>query len=249
MMNKSTKLKIGELAQHTGLTVRTLHHYDAIGLLTPSARSDSGYRLYNSDDMQRLYRIMTLSRMGVPLADIDAILAGGKADLGSVVADQIRAIELQLAQGTLLRERLLRLQEELARTGPGSLPDAMDMLEVMAMTDKYFSHDDIAALNAYKREHKAEFDAASAEWPPLIERVRTLFEQGAAPDHPDVAKAAQRWQELVKLFTGGDPAIAAKAAAMYKQEGTMRNKTGIDEQMFAFMGRAIAALNNQGATP
>lgn len=44
-------LKVGELAQRTGLTVRTLHHYDSIGLLTPSARSDSGYRLYQRDDI------------------------------------------------------------------------------------------------------------------------------------------------------------------------------------------------------
>lgn len=47
-------LKIGELARRTGLTVRALHHYDAIGLLTPSARSDAGYRLYNDADVARL---------------------------------------------------------------------------------------------------------------------------------------------------------------------------------------------------
>jgi DNA-binding transcriptional MerR regulator len=48
-------LKIGELARRTGLTVRTLHHYDAIGLLKPSARSDAGYRLYDRNDVARLH--------------------------------------------------------------------------------------------------------------------------------------------------------------------------------------------------
>jgi hypothetical protein len=48
-------LKIGELARRTGLTVRTLHHYDAIGLLKPSARSDAGYRLYGRNDVARLH--------------------------------------------------------------------------------------------------------------------------------------------------------------------------------------------------
>ena len=46
-------LKVGELARRAGLTVRTLHHYDSIGLLKPSGRSDAGYRLYNRDDVAR----------------------------------------------------------------------------------------------------------------------------------------------------------------------------------------------------
>lgn len=50
------RLKVGELAKRSGLTVRTLHHYHAIGLLTPSARADNGYRLYDRHDIARLPR-------------------------------------------------------------------------------------------------------------------------------------------------------------------------------------------------
>jgi DNA-binding transcriptional MerR regulator len=67
-------LKIGELAKRTGLTVRALHHYDAIGLLSPSARSDAGYRLYNEADIARLHRILALRRFGLALADIGTTL-------------------------------------------------------------------------------------------------------------------------------------------------------------------------------
>jgi DNA-binding transcriptional MerR regulator len=49
-------LKIGELAKMTGLSIRTLHHYDSIGLLSPSARTQAGYRLYQHGDMDRLHR-------------------------------------------------------------------------------------------------------------------------------------------------------------------------------------------------
>jgi DNA-binding transcriptional MerR regulator len=52
--------KIGELARATGLTVRTLHHYDAVGLLPPSERSEAGYRLYTRTDVERLYEIVAL---------------------------------------------------------------------------------------------------------------------------------------------------------------------------------------------
>lgn len=57
-------LKVGELATRTGLTVRTLHHYDTIELLKPSARSEASYRLYNQDGVARLHAIQALRHMG-----------------------------------------------------------------------------------------------------------------------------------------------------------------------------------------
>lgn len=69
-------LKVGELASRTGLTVRTLHHYDTMGLLKPSARSAAGYRLYNRDDIARLHAIQALRQVGMPLAEISGLLAG-----------------------------------------------------------------------------------------------------------------------------------------------------------------------------
>src|ERR1700760_1196472 len=57
-------LKVGELARRTGLTVRTLHHYDQIGLLRPSLHSDAGYRLYSPADVARLQRVLSLRQLG-----------------------------------------------------------------------------------------------------------------------------------------------------------------------------------------
>ena len=67
-------LRVGELAKRTGVTVRALHHYDSIGLLQPSARSEGGYRLYDRDDVARLHGIQTLRRLGVPLAEMTQLL-------------------------------------------------------------------------------------------------------------------------------------------------------------------------------
>ncbi|MBV8247971.1 MAG: MerR family transcriptional regulator, partial [Comamonas sp.] len=63
-------LKVGELARQTGLTVRSLHHYDQIGLVTPSARSEAGYRLYAPADVQRLQSVQALRDLGFGLARI-----------------------------------------------------------------------------------------------------------------------------------------------------------------------------------
>ncbi len=116
-------LKVGELAKRCGLTVRTLHHYDAIGLLTPSARSDSGYRLYNRDDIARLHQIQALRRFGLSLADIGAVLANPGSHLSSIVDQQIQMLDSQIAQSTALRDRLSQLQGQLRGERSRSLPN------------------------------------------------------------------------------------------------------------------------------
>jgi DNA-binding transcriptional MerR regulator len=71
--------RIGEVAKATGLTVRALHHYDEIGLLAPSGRSTTGYRLYSDADVGRLYRIVALRDVGFSLAEIgDELLRDGE---------------------------------------------------------------------------------------------------------------------------------------------------------------------------
>ena len=61
---------VGELSRLTGLTVRALHHYGAIGLCSPSARSPSGYRSYSEADVLRLQQVLLLRELGLPLRDI-----------------------------------------------------------------------------------------------------------------------------------------------------------------------------------
>src|SRR5829696_7097424 len=72
--SETAPMRTGEVARATGLTVRTLHHYDEIGLLVPSRRSEAGYRLYSDGDVRRLYRIVALRGMGFPLGEIAAVL-------------------------------------------------------------------------------------------------------------------------------------------------------------------------------
>ena len=64
---EQTRWKIGELAKRTGITVRTLHHYDQIDLLVPSMHSDAGHRLYSATDIARLQQILSLKQLGFHL--------------------------------------------------------------------------------------------------------------------------------------------------------------------------------------
>src|SRR5947208_9929352 len=67
-------LKVGELARRTGLTVRTLHHYDAIGLLRPSLHTGSGHRLYTAGDVARLQQVLSLRQLGFSLEEVRGCL-------------------------------------------------------------------------------------------------------------------------------------------------------------------------------
>ena len=69
------ELTVGQLASRFGITVRTLHHYDEIGLLAPSARSSAGYRLYSEADITRLQHIVVYRRLGFGLEEIALLLA------------------------------------------------------------------------------------------------------------------------------------------------------------------------------
>ncbi len=82
-------MKVGALAKRTGLTVRTLHHYDEIGLLSPSRRTRSGHRLYGDEELSRLQQIASLKHLGLPLEEIRECLTRSEYSLERVLDLQI----------------------------------------------------------------------------------------------------------------------------------------------------------------
>ena len=90
--------KIGELARATGLTVRTLHHYDSLGLLRPSERSPAGYRLYGAEDVVRLQKIVSLRQLGFSLDAIRDCLDTPGLSLGRVLEMHLVSAPAQVLQ-------------------------------------------------------------------------------------------------------------------------------------------------------
>ena len=86
-------LTISQLAKRFGLSRSTLLYYDSIGLLTPSARSPSNYRLYSQADVERMQRIEVYRRAGVPLADVARVLASGEGELQGVLEARLRVLD------------------------------------------------------------------------------------------------------------------------------------------------------------
>ena len=86
---------VNEVSKLTGVSVRTLHHYDAIGLLKPTKVTAAGYRLYDDTALGRLQSILLFRELQFPLKEIKAILDRPGFDLSAALAQQIRLLELQ----------------------------------------------------------------------------------------------------------------------------------------------------------
>ncbi len=112
-----TLRRIGEIATASNLTVRTLRYYEEIGLLTPTARSEAGHRLYGTAAVEQLYRISLLRELGLPLERVGAALGSDGTDTRSLLADHLAAIEARLVAENRLRSRLIRLVDAIETNG------------------------------------------------------------------------------------------------------------------------------------
>ncbi|UEP20018.1 MerR family transcriptional regulator [Burkholderia ambifaria] len=230
------RLKVGELAKRSGLTVRTLHHYHAIGLLTPSARADNGYRLYDRHDIARLHQIQALRRFGLSLAEIgDHLNQPGTTPLVDLISKQIALLDRQLAQTAQLRERLVNLHAQLAAGTEPELADWLTTLELMTVYDKYFSEEELARMPMYQKSQ-----AGDAEWISLIGEVRALYDAGVPPEDERVRALAARWMALLVRDTNNDPRLLAKLNLMHEREPAMQSKIGISTALRDYVVRATA---------
>ncbi|WP_342119288.1 MerR family transcriptional regulator [Pseudoduganella sp. OTU4001] len=228
-------LKVGELARRAGLTVRTLHHYDSIGLLKPSGRSDAGYRLYNRDDVARLHQVQALRRFGMALADIGHFLAQPGASLPDLIARQIDSLDQQIAEAAKLREQLSDLRGQLLAGEEPELASWLNTLEQMTVYDKYFSKQELEQMPIY---HDA---AARDEWAQLVAAVGEKMAAGISPADPAVQQLAEQWMATFSQHAGDNPQIMQRLDNMWAREESVRAQSGITPEMRGY----IAAANGE----
>ncbi|MCV2359667.1 MerR family transcriptional regulator [Paucibacter sp. TC2R-5] len=234
---------VGDLAKRCGLTVRALHHYEKLGLLTPSGRSEAGYRLYNDADVLRLHRLLAYRQSGLALKDIAPLLDAESPPLVEVLTRHIADVELQLQRQQRLL-RALRHVAECAALPEGEAGVTEHLLATMGMMrryEKYFSEADLARLEGRRVELGAEaLRASEAEWPALIKAVHKEMARGTDPASARVRALVTRWQALMAQFTGDDAEVRAKFQTMWANEPAMQRDTGVTPELIAYL-RASAA--------
>jgi MerR family transcriptional regulator, thiopeptide resistance regulator len=234
--------KVGELAKQAGLTVRTLHHYDEIGLLSPSRRSEGGYRLYDGEDIARLLQILSLRQLGFSLEEIGDCLSRPEFSLPKVLELHISRLREGIDLQRKLCNRLEAVSERLRSAEAVSVDDFLKTMEAIQMFEKYYTEEQRRQIEERGRALGAErIRAVEAEWPQLIAKVRAEMDQGTDPASETVQGLMRRWKELLAEFTGGDPGIQQGLNRMYQQEPDMQQRTGLDPALMAYVGKAMAA--------
>lgn len=217
-MTKAT-WKVGELAQKTGLTVRTLHHYDEIGLLRPSMRTEAGHRLYTTRDVVRLQQVLSLRQLGFSLEEILACLDRPGFEPLQVLRLHVQRLheQVQLQQRLCLRLESLVVQFE--RADEVSVNTLIHAIEEMTMLDqlaeKYFTPQQLDFL---KQRHKSL--RPQDEWAEVLTQTREEMEKGTDPTSAKVLTLARRWRKLIDEFTGGDNTIEQKLHQIWAEHAT-----------------------------
>jgi DNA-binding transcriptional MerR regulator len=217
-------LTVGDLAKLTGITVRTLHHYDEIGLVQPSDRSRAGYRLYADDDVLRLQQVLVYKELGLPLEEIAAVLddpAFSRIDALRRQRDALIAKRGNLDRMLASIEAALSLENGIEKgtvMDVKSLFDGFDHEEHAEEAERRWGDTEAYKESARrtKRYGKAEWEAIRAEGDAVFARFAELMAEGAAPTDARVRAAVVAHRDrITRWFYPCSVEIQRGLAEMY----------------------------------
>ncbi len=226
-MNESEVTRtVGDVAAASGVTVRTLHHWDAIGVISPSSRTGAGHRLYTEDDLHRLYQVLSLRRLGLPLEQIAACL-DSDPELLPILRAHSAGLEATIASLREAHRRLAAIEGELAGQPE---PDVEALLAAVRSTEVE-GDERLEALRRQLDDEQIEDladrtaalgdgarHALQVEWPELYRRAAALRAAGRPPADPEVRKLVARMDELSAQFNGGDASHSKGVRAAWRAE-------------------------------
>jgi MerR family transcriptional regulator, thiopeptide resistance regulator len=208
--------RITEFARDAGVTVRTLHLYDRLGLLKPAALTESGYRLYGEAELARLEQILALRFVGFTLEQIKELLGGSTPPLATALRMQREVI---VRRKRRLDSALAAIDEAERAVAGGETADLWatlrNVIEVFEMqndwewTKKYYSGEALERVEERQRTTPASIvEQGQRDWTALIADVEQAVGRGVDPSSDEAQTLAQRWRALIAQFTGGDAQIA-----------------------------------------
>jgi len=251
-MNTTDELMtVGEVARIAGLTIRTLHHYDAVGLLRPVERSGAGYRLYGHADLERLQEVLFFRELGFGLARIKDILSRPDYDRVSALLGQR---EMLTARADRLRAMIEAIDVALEARRTGMALSRQEMLEVFGGFDptEYAEEAEarwggsdpyVESARRTKSYTKADWSNIKAEADEIGQAFVELMTAGVAADSPAAMEVAERHRaHITRWFYDCSSEIHAGLGRMYIADPRFtRNIDKAGEGLAAYMSGAITA--------
>lgn len=193
-------VKVGDVAGLAGVSVRTLHHYDELGLLRPSRRSESGYRLYTDADLERLQQILFYKELGLGLEQIGEIMNAPDFDRRAALLEQRRLLAAQVLR---LKATLQLVDKTLASIKGGYPMTKEEMFEVFGGFDPTQYEAEVKGrwgdTDAYKesvkrsaRYTKTDWERFAAESEEISLAIAALMDEGVPPTDERAMDAVER---------------------------------------------------------
>jgi DNA-binding transcriptional MerR regulator len=227
---------VGEVAKLAKVSVRTLHHYDSIGLLGPSERTEAGYRLYEMPDLERLQHVLFFRELGFPLDEIRAVMLDPAFDR----REALRAQRNLLADKARRTEAMLsKIDEALGALDEGWTMDEKEMFEVFGDFDpkQYEAEAEQrwGDTDAYKESTrrtkswtKEDWKRVTAEQQGSVDAFAEVFRAGLAVDDPRVQEVVERHRKAIENFYPCSREMHANLGRMYVADP--RFKKNYDER-------------------
>jgi DNA-binding transcriptional MerR regulator len=241
-------LKVGEVARRTGLTIRTLHHYDEIGLLRPSLHTEAGHRLYTAGDVARLQQVLSLRQLGFSLEEVRICLDRPGFSPAGLIRVHIARLREQIELQRVLCERLEAVAARLGTAEEVSADEFLQTIEVMTQMENFYTPEQIKQFAEVGQQvGPEEIRAIEEAWTALLAEVRA--NRDLDPASPQAQDLARRWDELTERTMRGYepfPELKQAIADNYKQgkfEGFDRAPQAAD---FAFIERVKEARKASG---
>lgn len=229
-------VRIGKLARSTGISVRTLHHYEEVGLLRPPSRTAAGHRVYTLDDLKRLQQIVSLRDLGLSLAEIGLCLDVDRTSLRGVLEAHRRAVGERIEHYQRVSQRIDSTLDLLALGRVDAVTLVKGMCEMNGDVE----------FTERRRARAAEvglelFTAAIGENKRIMGEVAACRDRDLPPDDPELMELARRSREIREFLTGGDPVLAAQWRR-WNDETWHRNRQSTDPELMAYLDRSKALL-------
>jgi DNA-binding transcriptional MerR regulator len=243
---------IGDVAELAGVSIRTLRHYDEIGLIVPSGRTDAGYRLYDRAELDRLQEVLVWRQLGFPLAEIQRMLDAPDHDRITAIRRQRELAERERAR---LVAVIRSLDAALVAHQTGTDPEEATMFEGFdheryeAEARERWGHTDAYAESTRRA---AQYDEAAwrtirAEAEEITGEFARLLQTGAPATSPEARAAAERHrQHITQWFYPCSPEMHRALGDMYvDDERFTRTYEQVAPGLAAYVRDAIHA--NAGA--
>ena len=210
-------MRIGEMAKKAGITVRTLSYYDKEGLLSPSAESEGGYRLYTDKDFVKLIQILMMKRLGFTLSEIKKriVAMDTTAEVIDVLTEHATNTHKEIDHLTESLNALESLKKEIVQVDSVDFKKFADILAHLQMKNerywlvKYLDDD---VLDLLKEHATSEENATKLieDTNDFIEEAANLHDEGVSPESEQGQDLAKRFWEWLMKLTGGDVSMVQK---------------------------------------